>query len=562
MYPPECPKGDGPHVVTSDGEKKAKARVVIIGFRHPDLVKKDELTGRPVLQTSSPTISRLGRHLLLQSIALDQHELESADAKSAFLQADNKEEDRQLWTRAVPEIAHAMGAEPGELLRVLGAIYGLTNAPRLFWSDADGKLQKIGAYPNPMDRCLWYVLNKDGEVCGRLGAQVDDFVFGGNMKDPCWLTFRENLKSLYRWSPWQKGSFEFSGCTLTQTMTYSIHVSQENFCNSLSPVNITGEKHRSQDDALNAAEVSQCRALLMKAQWRALQSAPQFCARIYLASSEVTKPTLRLLQEANSIVRDMKKTAKDDIIFHSFNYGRKTHERLSFRDVIFLNWGDASHKNRPNNYSTGGLVIGISTPDILKGRETPVSIVDWRSWKLRRVSAGSNGSEAQAIAEAEDKGWKARLIWSLLYGLKLNRRNANDLTSEALSFLIMDSRGCYDALTGTETPGLSMENAKSSVDILQASQGLTPEMNSHPAWVPGDINLADSLTKDSPDARKTMMLYHARKSWILKFDNSFVSARKQQRLRRQSAQKSIFAAEIEERIEDPFSVCYGSDLIR
>ena len=179
-----------------------------------------------------------------------------------------------------------------------------------------------------MDRCLWYVLNKDGEVCGRLGAQVDDFVFGGNMKDPCWLTFRENLKSLYRWSPWQKGSFEFSGCTLTQTMTYSIHVSQENFCNSLSPVNITGEKHRSQDDALNAAEVSQCRALLMKAQWRALQSAPQFCARINLASSEVTKPTLRLLQEANSIVRDMKKTAKDDIIFHSFNYGRKTHERL------------------------------------------------------------------------------------------------------------------------------------------------------------------------------------------------------------------------------------------
>ena len=139
-------------------------------------------------------------------------------------------------------------------------------------------------------------------------------------------------------------------------------------------------------------------------------------------------------------------------------------------------------------------MIGISTPDILKGRETPVSIVDWRSWKLRRVSAGSNGSEAQAIAEAEDKGWKARLIWSLLYGLKLNRRNANDLTSEALSFLIMDSRGCYDALTGTETPGLSMENAKSSVDILQASQGLTPEMNSHPAWVPGDINLADSLT--------------------------------------------------------------------
>ena len=122
------------------------------------------------------------------------------------------------------------------------------------------------------------------------------------------------------------------------------------------------------------------------------------------------------------------------------------------------------------------------------------------------MSVGSNESDVQAIAEAEDKGWKARLIWLLLYALKLNRSNANHLISEALSFLIMDSRGCYDKLTGTETPGLLMENTKSLIDILQASQGLTPKMSSHPAWIPGDIYLADSLTKACPDARKTMML--------------------------------------------------------
>lgn len=153
-----------------------------------------------------------------------------------------------------------------------------------FWSNADGKLQKIGAYPNHI---LW------ADACGMYSTKtvkfVDDFVFGGNKNDPCWLTFRKNLKWLYRWSPWQKGSFEFSGCTLTQT------ISQENFGNSLSPVNITGEKHRSQDHALNAAEVSQCGAFLMKAQWRALQSAPQFCARINLASSEATKPYTRFV---------------------------------------------------------------------------------------------------------------------------------------------------------------------------------------------------------------------------------------------------------------------------
>lgn len=38
--------------------------------------------------------------------------------------------------------------------------------------------------------------------------------------------------------------------------------------------------------------------------------------------------------------------------------------------------------------------------------------------------------------------------------------------------------------------------------------------------------LADSLSK-SPEAWKTFMLYLQRKSWVLKFNDSFISARKQ-----------------------------------
>ena len=562
QIPPEKPVGPGPHVATQSGEHKAKARVVLIGFRHPDLVARNHMTGRPVLKTSSPTISRLGKHLLLQAIAFDEHELESADAKSAFLQAENQEESRRLWTKAVPEIAVAMGVKPGGLMRILGAIYGLTNAPRIFWRDVSLKLKSLGAIQNPIDRCLWIVPNESGEICGRIGSQVDDFVFGGNMADPVWQKFREDLKKAYKWSPWQKGEFQFSGCKLSQSLTYSITLSQEEFCNSLFPVAISNEKSRSGADALSPTEISQTRALLMKAQWRALQSAPQFCARINLASSEITRPTLKLLQEANHIVKDMKKTAKDDLTFHAFNFGRKMKDRLTFRDLVFLQWGDASHKNRTNNYSTGGLVVGISTPEIHKGIESPVSVVDWRSWKLKRVVAGSNSSESQAIFEAEDKGFRARLIFALLYGLKLRRNNSESLAATFLSFLIMDSRGCYDALTNTETPGLSMENARSSVDILGISQGLEEDTNQHPAWVPGDMNLADSLTKNSVEAWKTFMLYLQRKSWVLKFNDSFISARKQQKLRRQKRQQEIGADIPEEWLEDPLNRTFGDDVER
>lgn len=247
------------------------------------------------------------------------------------------------------------------------------------------------------------------------------------------MKFREDFKNLYRWSPWGRGEFTFSGCKLSQTLTFSIYVSQEDFCNSLRPVAIEGEKSRSNSDPLSPSEISQTRALLMKTQWRALQSAPQFAARINLASSQISKPTLQLLQEANQIIKEMRRTAKEDLVFHSFNYTRKPRDRWSYKDLIFLNWVDASHKNRANPSSTGGLVIGISTPDILNGTETPTSLLDWRSWKLRRIVAGSNSSESQTICEAEDKGFRARLMMSILYGNTLTRYNSEQLASVFLS---------------------------------------------------------------------------------------------------------------------------------
>ena len=107
-----------------------------------------------------------------------------------------------------------------------------------------------------------------------------------------------------------------------------------------------------------------------------------------------------------------------------------------------------------------------------------------------------------------------------------------------------------------------MENARSSVDILGISQGLEEDTNQHPAWVPGDMNLADSLTKNSVEAWKTFMLYLQRKSWVLKFNDSFISARKQQKLRRQKRQQEIGADIPEEWLEDPLNRTFGDDVER
>lgn len=523
------PSKEQPGVIREDGWAKAKARIVLIGYKHPDLAKRDGRTGRPLLQTASPTLSRMGRNLLLQAGALNKHLLEAADAKSAFLQAEQGIGlQKKLYTTAVDEISQAMGVPYGTALEIIGAIYGLTNAPRIFWLDADEKLTRLGGEVHGIDKCMWVFYNQKGDVCGRVGAHVDDFLIMGDHGDSDWIRIRKSISQMYSWSPWKKGQFVFAGVHIHQHQDFSVFLSQENFCNDLRPITIDNERQRPKDDQLTSREISQCRGLIMKAQWRAIQTAPQYCCRIGLASSALTKPTLATMKEANAIVKELRKTSKDGLLLHSF-----AGEDLKWNTVIFVHFGDAARNNRIDGSDTGGYITGVASPIILTGKEARMSVVDYRSWKLDRPARGSNGSEAQALYETEDKGWKARLFWALLHGKRLLRGNADELAACVESLLVTDSRGCYDALSNNDSPLLGMSNAKTGVELRSVQNGTREGSQCYITWVPSDLNLSDCVTKVSYEAFRVWALFNSRKSWIVKFNDEFISARKQQKLRQQ-----------------------------
>ena len=80
---------------------------------------------------------------------------------------------------------------------------------------------------------------------------------------------------------------------------------------------------------------------------------------------------------------------------------------------------------------------------------------------------------------------------------------------------------------------LGMANSRTGVEMLHVQKGTSESSRCYPTWVPGDINLADALTKHTYEAFRVFALYMSRKCWIVRFNHEFVSARKQQRLRRQ-----------------------------
>ena len=190
----EKEKGNPNTTVKPDGSKKAKARIVILGFQHPDLED-------PKFKTTSPVVSQHTRALILQLITFHQWVIESCDATTAFLQAEGKEEQHRLWTTGVSELCEALGVPPGTLLRILRACYGLTTAPRSFWQDVDKKMTSADITGHKIlgDACTWIFLDSQQQLIGVACCHVDDFILSGNSANPQWQHIKQKIKDMYKW---------------------------------------------------------------------------------------------------------------------------------------------------------------------------------------------------------------------------------------------------------------------------------------------------------------------------------------------------------------------------
>ena len=112
----------GTYVENGPDGTKAKARLVVKGFTDPDLV---------TLRAEAPTLSKQGRHLLLQLGCTHKFTCEMGDVKTAFLQGEKTEKDRDIFLEPVPEIRKRLRLTEKQLLRLMVSGYGLRPPPQL-----------------------------------------------------------------------------------------------------------------------------------------------------------------------------------------------------------------------------------------------------------------------------------------------------------------------------------------------------------------------------------------------------------------------------------------------
>ena len=197
---------------TSPTGRKPKARLVIRGFQDPEV---------GIVSTESPTLSRDGRMMILQTVSSNHWNIQSFDIKTAFLRG--RADQRELAIYPVKEFQDMLSLNQGQVLLLKGNAYGRVDAPLLFYKEFRKCLEQEGFTVHPLDNCLFLLRDPEDptKLDGILGTHVDDGIGGGGPR------FNKALESLQRKLPFgncEYRKFKFTGLTIEQREDFSIKV--------------------------------------------------------------------------------------------------------------------------------------------------------------------------------------------------------------------------------------------------------------------------------------------------------------------------------------------------
>ena len=497
-------------VLTYKDSGQPKGRIVLIGYEDPDLAN---------IQSAAPTMSRRTRQLALQFASIRKWRLLKADVKAAFLQGEAKEADRSLFAIPVPELAQALQLEKNEVVQVLKSCYGLVHAPASWYQCIKKTLANLGFYQSRTDPCLWlfYTTDKEGNkiTSGFVCAHVDDFVISGDEECDAWVEALNGFYARFKWSPWECNSFLHCGVRIREEPDFSFSLDHSSFCEGIEAITYTT---KNDEDSITPDELTQLRGILGALQWRSQQTAPHLMAKIGQLQSAVTRANLGTLKAANKLARECFQTR-----FLSTRINQlQVDDPL---DVNFVAWSDAALANRVDLSSTGGYVIAATTPDMMKGKRSPLTMVSWRSCRLPRKARSSLAAEAQAMAEADQELVFVRLAWAELCAVPVDLKDAASAIRRIPGAVVTDAKALFDILLKKDlnSAGLGLKDKYSSLEILCLLESLE-KMQTTVRWVHSDAQLADHLTKPLPIGTLHKVMNEG--FWTLVYDPDFTSAKK------------------------------------
>ena len=138
--------------------------------------------------------------------------------------------------------------------------------------------------------------------------------------------------------------------------------------------------------------MTQLRAVSGSANWLGNQTRPDLCVCTSLLQGAHASATVADTREARKLVRLCRQHA------HVPN----RNSPFPLEDMTFVGFGDCGCGVRRDGSSQGGSLILAVDKRIFDGFEAPTTVVDWRSYRCKRVVRSSLAGETRAYVETLD----------------------------------------------------------------------------------------------------------------------------------------------------------------
>ena len=449
--------------------KKAKARLVILGYEDPDLTN---------IPRDSPTLQKESRSLLLQMSASKRWRIRSFDIKTAFLRGSRRD-NRLLGVEPPEEMRSRMNLKDTEICELLKSAYGLVNAPYLWYQELRENLIALNFTISPLDPCLFSLADADGTVHGLIGMHVDDGLCAG---DQVFLNTLDLLEQKFPFGSKRDTDFIFTGIHIHQDDQYNIHLDQTEYVRSIDPIAIDRNRRAKEQLEVSDSERQGLRGLIGSLQYAATNTRPDIAAKLSFLQSKINCARISDLLDANRLLGEAKKYAQVAI----------TISNIPCQDIRFVSYSDASFATREKKQSQKGCIILAAHKDVMEQKNARSSTLGWFSKKIDRVVASTLAAETYSLSSAVDLLDWMRLAWEWMKCPLIPWKTPELVWKDAPpSIAVVDCKSLFDVITKNTTP--QCQEHRTLIEALVIKDHIQSGIRPH--WVHSAAQLADALTK-------------------------------------------------------------------
>ena len=452
-------------------ERRAKARLVVLGFEDPDL---------STVPRDAPTLTKDGRQLILQLVASKRWDLLNFDISTAFLKG--KGDGRALGLHAPPEMKNELQMKEGDQCLLKGGAYGRIDAPYLWYCELRKVLEELGFVACPFDGCVFSLVtqNKIGkpEVRGMLGVHVDDGIGGG---DSFFKATLQKLRDRFSFGAYNEHEFDFCGVHYKQWDDGTIEMDQKGYLKGVEPIDVPKARRQEPESELNETERYHLRALCGSIQYAAVHTRPDLAAKVGQLQSCIPRGKVKDLLEVNRVL-----------------YKGKRHHvcimvvPIRIEDLTFCAFSDASFATASNLQSRQGTLIFTTDKNLAENKRAVVCPVAWSSRKIPRVVTSTLSAEAVALSSTLDRLGFLRQFWEWVKDPSVDWTCPDKILKEAPRCnAVTDCKSVYDIASKQAPPQCSEH--RTLLECLSIRERLQENISLR--WIATQAMLADSLTK-------------------------------------------------------------------